>query len=187
MRKKEESSKILKSDSNIPRGRNPYLIQKDKKIPLISNLFNTSNDSIVNNSNNEIIINNESDDVNFDDINEENIFEKSIGDQVLLTPINETHRLFSSKSRFGKGFINSIPVKKNMVHKSKSPDTKSQKNLRNRNAFKDAYDNLTKSAKKASEKNEKNEIFSSNNDFLHCRNCMLIVAINRYGKFYFNK
>ena len=183
MRKKEESSKILKSDSNIPKGRNPYLIQKEKKFPLFSNLFNTSNDSIMNNSNNDIIINNENDD-DLDDINEENIFEKSIGDQVLLTPINETHRLFSSKNRFGKGFINSIPVKKNIVHKSKSPDNKSQKNLRNRNAFKNAYYNLTKSGKKTS---EKNEIFASNNDFLHCRNCMLIVAINRYGKFYFNK
>ena len=146
MLKKEESSKILKSDSNISRGRNPYLIQKEKKISLFSNLFNTSNDSIINNSNNDIIINNESDD-DLDDINEENIFEKSIGDQVLLTP-NETHRLFSSKNRFRKGFINSIPVKKNMVHKSKSPDNKSQKNLRNRNAFKNAYYNLTKSGKK---------------------------------------
>ena len=186
MRKKEESSKVLKSDSNIPKGRNPYLIPKENKYHLFSNLFNTSNDSIINNSNNDIIINNENDDDDFDDINEENIFEKSFGDQVLLTPINETHRLFSSKSRFGK-FINSIPIKKNIAHKSNSPDYKSQKNLRNINAFKNAYDNLTRSAKKENDEHKKNEIFSSNNDFLHCRNCMLIVAINRYGKYYFNK
>ena len=187
MRKKEESSKILKSDSNITKGRNPYLIQKENKLHLFSNLFNTSNDSIINNSNNDIIINNENDDDDFDDINEENIFEKSFADQVILTPINETHRLFSSKSRFGKGFINSIPVKKNTVNKSKSPDNKSQNNLRKRNAFKNAYDNLTKSAKKINKTNETYEIFFSNNEFLHCRNCMLIVAINRYGKFFFNK
>jgi hypothetical protein len=186
MRKKEELSKVLKSDSNIPRGRNLYLIQKENKFPLSSNLFNNSNDSIINNSNNDIIINNENDD-DFDDIDEENIFEKSIGDQVLLTPINETHRLFSSKNRFGKGFPNSISIKKNIAHNSKSPDSKSQKDLRNRNAFKNAFDNLAKSVKKTNEKNEVNEIFSSNYDFLHCRNCMLIVALNRYGKYYFNK
>lgn len=186
MWKKEESTKVLKSDSNTPRGRNPFLIQKENKIHLFSNLFNTSNDSIINNSNNEIIINDENDDDDFDDINEENIFEKSFGDQVLLTPINETHRLFSSKSRFGKGFINSKPEKKK-AHKSKSPDDKIQKNLRNRNAFKNAYENLSKSVKKTNQTYETYEIFSSNKDFLHCRNCMLIIAINRYGKYFFNK
>ena len=178
MRKKEYSSTLVNSDP-ISRKKKPFIIKKDNKIPIVSNLFNTSNDSIINNSNNDII--DDEDEEEDDDINEENIFEKSIGDQHLLTPINETHRMFSSKNRFGKTYINSLPLKRILVPRSKSPNIRIRGNIKNRNAFKNAYDNLPKTSTR------KNEIFSSNSDFLHCRNCMLIVALNRYGKYYFNK
>ena len=176
MRKKEDSPILLNSDP-ISKKIKPFIDKKEKKIPLVSNLFNTSNDSIINNSNNDIIDLEDDYDDDIDDINEENIYDKSIiGDQHLLTPINETHRMLSNKNRFGKTYIDSIPLKRIMVPRSKSPNIRNHRNIKNKNAFKNAYDNLSK-----------NEIFSSNNDFLHCRNCMLIVALNRYGKFYFNK
>jgi len=176
MRKIEESSIVVNSDPNFGRIRRPFLIHPEKN--LVANLFNTSNDSVINNTNNDII---DDDDEEEDDIDEENIYEKSIGEQVLHTPINDTHRLFSSKNRFGKTFINSIPLKRILVPKSKSPNIKNHGNIRNRNEFKKAYETLKKNT------TQKNEIFSLNNDFLHCRNCMLIVALNRYGKYYFNK
>ena len=177
MWKKEDSSFVMNSDP-ISRKKKPFINKKENQIPLVSNLFNTSNDSIINNSNDIIDLEDDDD----DDINEENIYEKSIiGDQHLLTPINETHRMFSSKNRFGKTYINSIPLKRIMVPRSKSPNIRNHGNIKNRTAFKNAFDNLSKNTTR------KNEVFSSNNDFLHCRNCMLIVALNRYGKFYFNK
>ena len=101
MRKIEESSIVVKSDPNFDRIRSPFLIHPEKN--LVLNLFNTSNDSAINNTNNDII---DDDDEEEDDIDEENIYEKLIGEQVLHTPMNDTHRLFSNKNRFGKTFIN---------------------------------------------------------------------------------
>jgi len=177
MRNKEQSSISALSINNLPRGRRPFIHRQENKIPALSNLLlNNSNDSIANNENNE---NNEDDDGNFDN---ENILENPFGDHHLLTPINESHRFLSNKNRFGKTYVNSKPLKKIVVPKSrsKSPTIKTIGNIRNRNEFK-MIDNLKKNA------TERNEIFSSNRDFLHCRNCMLIIALNRYGKYYFNK
>ena len=115
-----------------------------------------------------------------EDIDEENIFEKTIGEQILHTPINETHRLFSSKTKFGKTFINAIPLKRILVPKSKSPNIRNHGILRKRNEIKLNNDSLKKNL------TSNDAIFSLNNDFLHCRNCMLIVALSRYGKYYFN-
>jgi hypothetical protein len=105
-----------------------------------------------------------------------------LGDHHLLTPINDSHRFLSNKNRFGKAYINSKPLKKILVPKSrsKSPTIRNFGNIRNKNEFK-MIDNLKKNA------TERNEIFSTNRDFLHCRNCMLVIALNRYGKYYFNK
>ena len=173
MRKKEISSIDVNSDPNYRRIKKPFIIHQEKKPSYVPNLLRNSNDSIINNSNNDIM----DDDEN---INEENIFDKSIGEQILHTPINETHRLFSSKTRFGKSFINSIPLKRILIPKSKSPNIRSHGSYRFRNEKKN-NDNLKKNLTSI------NKIFSLNNDFLHCRNCMLIVALSRYGKYYFNK
>ena len=170
----EISSIVVKSDPNYPISRRRFLTHPDKNIS--QNFLNNSNDSVINNTNNDLL-----DDMEENDVDEENIFEKTIGNKILQTPINETHRLFSSKNRFGKTYINSIPLKRIMVPRSKSPNIRNHGNIKNRTAFKNAFDNLSKNTTR------KNEVFSSNNDFLHCRNCMLIVALNRYGKFYFNK
>ena len=174
MRNKEDSSISAFSINNLPRGRRPFIHRQENKIPVLSNLLlNNSNDSISNNENNE------DGDENFDN---ENILENPLGDHHLLTPINDSHRFLSNKNRFGKTYINSKPLKKILVPKSrsKSPTIKNIGSLRNRNEFK-MIDNLKKNA------TERNEILSSNRDFLHCRNCMLIIALNRYGKYYFNK
>ena len=174
MKNKEQSSISALSISNLPRIRRPFIHRQENKIPVLSNLLlNNSNDSIVNKENNE------DDDENFDN---ENIFENPFGDHHLLTPINESHRFLSNKNRFGKAYINSKPLKKILVPKSrsKSPTIRNFGNIRNKNEFK-MIDNLKKNA------TERNEIFSTNRDFLHCRNCMLVIALNRYGKYYFNK
>ena len=174
MKNKEQSSISALSINNLPRIRRPFVHRQENKIPVLSNLLlNNSNDSIVNKENNE------DDDENFDN---ENIFENPFGDHHLLTPINESHRFLSNKNRFGKAYINSKPLKKILVPKSrsKSPTIRNFGNIRNKNEFK-MIDNLKKNA------TERNEIFSTNRDFLHCRNCMLVIALNRYGKYYFNK
>lgn len=183
MRNKEESSIVVNSDPNYSRTLKPFIHFQENKSNIVANLFNTSNDSVINNSNNDII-DDEDDDIN--DINEENIFDKSIGDQILLTPINDTHRLFSNKNRFGKTFINSGPLRRIMVPKSKSPNIKNYGSMRERNEhnYKNAK-NALEALKKGS--SAKNEIFSKNSDFLHCRNCMLIIALSKYGKYSFNK
>jgi len=137
------------------------------------NIYNLSNDTIINNFNNDVI----SDDEDIDDIDEENIFEKSIGDHVLLSPINDTHQLFSNRDKYGKSFINALPLKRILVPKSKSPNIKNHISNRNKKNFKNAYNTLKKNSPSI------NNIFILNNDFLHCRNCMLIVALNRYGKY----
>ena len=171
MRKIEHSSISALSINNAPRERRPFIHRQENKIPVLSNLLlNNSNDS------NE---NNEDDDVNVDN---DNILENPFGDHHLLTPINESHRFLSNKNRFGKTYVNSKPLKKILVPKSrsKSPTLKNHGNIRKRNEFK-FIDDLENNAK------ERNEIFSSKRDFLHCRNCMMIIALNGYGKYYFNK
>jgi hypothetical protein len=172
MQKKESSSIVVNSDSNLPRARRPFLINQEKKIALTQNFLINSDDDIINNTNNDIF--------DEDDIDEENIFEKTIGDKILHTPINDTHRLFLSKNKFGKTFINSKPLKKILVPKSKYPNIKNDG--RNKNDSQKTNDNNTN-------KNltTKDELIDLNNDFLHCRNCILVVALNRYGKYYFNK
>ena len=172
MRKKVDSTIIVNSDPNY-HWKRPFINHQGKQISFVPKLLKNSNDSIINNSNNDIFDDDE-------DINEENIFDKSIGEQILNTPINESHRLFSSKTRFGKTFINTIPLKRILIPKSKSPDIKNHGSYRNRNERR-KKDSLKKNLTSI------NKIFSLNNDFLHCRNCMLIVALSRYGKYYFNK
>ena len=170
MKQKESlSSIVVNSDSNIPRIRRPLIFTNQEKNITITQI--NSNDKIINNSNNDIF-----DD---DNIDEENIFEKTIGDKILHTPINETHRLFLSKNKFGKTFINSIPLKRILVPKSKSPNINNYG--RNKKDFQNINDNTKKNL------TTKDDLIDLNNDFLHCRNCMLIVALNRYGKYYFNK
>jgi multimeric flavodoxin WrbA len=73
-----------------------------------------------------------------------------------------------------------------MVPKSKSPNIKNYGSMRERNEhnYKNAK-NALEALKKGS--SAKNEIFSMNSDFLHCRNCMLIIALSKYGKYSFNK
>lgn len=104
MRKRLNSSLPCNSGVKFTRLGKPFIDSIDDKFPLASNLFNNSNDSIINNNNNDFI-----DDV--DDINEENIYENLIGENILSTPINDTHRLFSNKLRFGKTLTN-MPLKK---------------------------------------------------------------------------
>lgn len=174
MRKKEDSysSIAVNLGQEHLRNRRPFLHLQENKKSNVTSLFSNSNDSVINNTNNDIM-----DD---EDIDEENIFEKTIGEQILHTPINETHRLFSSKTKFGKTFINAIPLKRILVPKSKSPNIRNHGILRKRNEIKLNNDSLKKNL------TSNDAIFSLNNDFLHCRNCMLIVALSRYGKYYFN-
>ena len=174
MNKNEDSLNVANTESNIIKIKRPYLNTQENKIKVANNLINNSNDSIINNTNNDIIDEDE-------DIDEENIFEKTIGEQILHTPINETHRLFTNNNRFGKTFINSTPLKRILVPKTINPNIKNNENVSNKSELKINNDSSRKNL------TINNEIFSSNNDFLHCRNCMLIVAVSRYGKYYFNK
>ena len=172
MQKESLSSIVVNSDSNIPRIRRPLIIaNKEKNHTITQNFIINSNENIINNTNNDIF--------DEDDIDEENIFEKTIGDKILHTPINDTHRLFLSKNKLGKTFINSIPLKRIIVPKSKSPNIRNYG--RNKNDFQKINDNIKKNL------TTKDDLIDLNNDFLHCRNCMLVVALNRYGKYYFNK
>ena len=174
MRKRLNSSIESHSGVKFTRLEKPLIEKLDyDKYPISSNLIDNSNDSIINNSNNDLI-----DEI--DDINEENIYENAIGDHVLSTPINDSHRLFSNKLRFGKTLTN-MPLKKIMIPKSKSPNIKYHENLQKRNEFNSYLNNLKKNL------TTKKEIFSVNNEYLHCRNCMMIVATGRYGKYIFNK
>ena len=173
MQKRESSSIVVNSDSNLLRVRRPLIINQEKILSITQNFINNSNDDIINNTNNDIF--------DEDDIDEENIFEKTIGEQILHTPINETHRLFTNNNRFGKTFINSTPLKRILVPKTINPNIKNNENVSNKSELKINNDSSRKNL------TINNEIFSSNNDFLHCRNCMLIVAVSRYGKYYFNK
>ena len=174
MRKRLSSSIISRSGIKFTRLEKPLMEKyENNKYTLSPNLFDNSSDSIINNSSNDII-----DDI--DDVNEENIYENVIGEHVISTPINDTHRLFSNKLRFGKTLANS-PLKKIMIPKSKSPNFKHLENTKRRNEFNSDLNNLKKNL------TTKNEIFLVNNDFLHCRNCMMIVATGKYGKSYFNK
>ena len=170
MRKRLNSSLPTNSGVKFTRLGKPFI---EDKFSIASNLFNNSNDSIINNTNNDLV-----DDV--DDINEENINENAIGENILSTPINDTHRLFSNKHIFGKT-LNNMPLKKIIIPKSKSPNFKHIGNIKKKNEFKTQFYSLKKNL------TNKNEIFLKNNEFLHCRNCMLIIACGRYGKFYFNK
>jgi hypothetical protein len=172
MQKRESSSIVVNSDSNLLRVRRPLIINQEKILSITQNFINNSNDDIINNTNNDIF--------DGDDVDEENIFEKTIGDKILHTPINDTHRLFLSKNKFGKSYINSIPLKRILVPKSKSPNIKNYG--RNKNDFQKINDNNNKN-----NLTTKDDLIDLNNDFLHCRNCMLVVALNRYGKYYFNK
>ena len=170
----EISSIVVKSDPNYPISRRRFLTHPDKNIS--QNFLNNSNDSVINNTNNDLL-----DDMEENDVDEENIFEKTIGNKILQTPINETHRLFSSKNRFGKTFINSMPLKRILIPKSKSPSIKNHGKIKIRKDLRNHCDNIKINL------TTRNEIIELNNDFLHCRNCMMIIALNRYGKFYFNK
>ena len=172
MQKRESSSIVVNSDSNLLRVRRPLIINQEKTLSITQNFINNSNDDIINNTNNDIF--------DGDDVDEENIFEKTIGDKILHTPINDTHRLFLSKNKFGKSYINSVPLKRILVPKSKSPNIKNYG--RNKNDFQKINDNNNKN-----NLTTKDDLIDLNNDFLHCRNCMLVVALNRYGKYYFNK
>jgi hypothetical protein len=177
MQKNDISSIVVKSDPNYPKVRRPFLTYQNKN--LSSKFVNNSNDSVISNTNNDILDPDDDDEEN--DVDEENIFEKTLGNKLLHTPINDTHRLFLAKNRFGRTFINSIPLKRILIPKSKSPSIKNYGKIRNRNDFKNSYAFLKKNL------TTRNEIIELNNDFLHCRNCMMIIALNRYGKYYFNK
>lgn len=181
MKKKEVSSISAYSNKNFSRSINPFIHHRqDKKRSLISTLFdkpNNSNDSIINNSNNEII------DIDDDDFEDENFFGNTTGHH-FLTPINETHRFLSSKNKFGKINVNSLNSKKIPIpkSKSKSPNIRNIGNTRNKSQLKISQNDINNKS------TEKNEIFSFGNDFLHCRNCMLIIGANGdYSKYYFNK
>ena len=170
MKKDGDSSIRAISSINIPRSRRPFisLPPNNKKTKShITNLFNISSESI-NNSNNDII---EGEDDEFDD---ENIHENTVIEH-FHTPINDNHKFFSSKNKFGKTYINTIPVKKKFAPKSKSPIIKNLGIIRHRNDLQ-----KLEGCKKSSTIVKEN-IFKGN-DFLHCRNCMLIVALSRYGK-----
>ena len=93
MRKKGSSPKEPNSNTNFSRRKKPFIILKENKLKLVSNLFNASNESIIINTNNDIYEDDEiNDEVN--DINEENIYDNSVADQIIITPINESHRMF---------------------------------------------------------------------------------------------
>ena len=174
MRKRLSSSIVSRSGIKFTRLEKPLMEKyENNKYTLSPNLFDISSDSIINNSSNDII-----DDL--DDVNEENIYENVIGEHVISTPINDTHRLFSNKLRFGKTLTN-MPLKKIIIPKSKSPNFKHIGTNKKRNEFKSQLYNVKKNL------TQRNEIFLANNDFLHCRNCMTIIATGRYGKLYFNK
>ena len=174
MKKRIHSSLGSHSGVKFTRIEKPFMERiENNKFTITSNLFDNSNDSIINNSNNDFL-----DEV--DDINEENIYENVIGEHILSTPINDTHRLFSNNYRFGKTLVN-MPLKKILIPKSKSPNFKYHESLKKRNEFNSDLSNLKKNL------TTKNEIFLVNNEFLHCRNCMMIVATGRYGKYIFNK
>ena len=113
MRKRLNSSLPTNSGVKFTRLGKPFIDNIDDKFSLASNLFNNSNDSIINNASNDFL-----DEV--DDVNEENIYENVIGDNILSAPINDTHRLFSNKQRFGKTLTN-MPLKKNNHTKIKIP------------------------------------------------------------------
>jgi hypothetical protein len=168
MKKDEDSSIRANSSINFPRSRRPFIsLPQNNKKKHITNLFNISNESI-NNSNNDII---EDEDDEFDD---ENIQEKTVIEH-LRTPINDNHKFFSSKNKFGKTYINTIPIKKKLSPKSKSPIIKNLGIIRHRNDLQ-KLEGCKKSLTTI------NENAFKGNDFLHCRNCMLIVALSRYGK-----
>ena len=174
MRKRLNSSLPTNSGVKFTRLGKPFIDNIDDKFSLASNLFNNSNDSIINNASNDFL-----DEV--DDVNEENIYENVIGDNILSAPINDTHRLFSNKQRFGKTLTN-MPLKKIIIPKSKSPNFKHiGSSNKKRNELKVQLYAVKKNL------TSKNEIFATNNEYLHCRNCMTIVATGKYGKFYFNK
>ena len=164
MQKRESSSIVVNSDSNLLRVRRPLIINQEKILSITQNFINNTNNDIFDG----------------DDVDEENIIEKTIGDKILHTPINDTHRLFLSKNKFGKSYINSIPLKRILVPKSKSPNIKNYG--RNKNDIQKINNNNNKNNLTI-----KDDLIDLNNDFLHCRNCMLVVALNRYGKYYFNK
>ena len=170
MKKDEDTSIRANSSINFPRSRRPFisLPQNSKRTKNhITNLFNISNDSL-NNSNNDII---EDEDDEFDD---ENIQENTVIDH-FHTPINDNHKFFSSKNKFGKTYINTIPVKKKLSPKSKSPIIKNLGIIGHINDLQ-----RLESCKKSMTSVKENPF--KGNDFLHCRNCMLIVALSRYGK-----
>ena len=173
MKKRLNSSLPSNSGVKFTRLDQPFIDNGEDKFSKASNLFNNSNDSIINNNNNDFL-----DDV--DDVNEENIYENVIGENILSTPINDTHRLFSNKLRFGKTLTN-MPLKKIIIPKSKSPNFKHIGINKKRNELKSQLYYVKKNL------THRNEIFLVNNDYLHCRNCMTIIATGRYGKFYFNK
>ena len=169
MKKDEESSIRANSTSiNFPRSRRPFISlpqnSKNSKNHL-TNLFNISNESI-NNSNNDIIEDND------DEFDDENIHENAVIEH-FNTPINDNHKFFSSKNKFGK----TIPIKKKLSPKSKSPMVKNLGSIKHRNDLQRLESN-----KKSLTMTSVNEKFFKGNDFLHCRNCMLIVALSRYGK-----
>ena len=128
MKKDEDFSNRANSSINFPRSRRPFIslppINKKNKNH-ITNLFNISNESI-NNSNNDII---EDEDDDFDD---ENINENTVIEH-FHTPINDNHKFFLSKNKFGKTYINTIPVKKKLSPKSKSPIIKNLGIIRHKN------------------------------------------------------
>ena len=173
MRKRLNSSLPSNSGVKFTRLSKPFIESIEDKYSIQSNLFNNSNESIINNTNNDLM-----DEV--DDVNEENIYENAIGENILSTPINDTHRLFSNKLTFGKTLTN-MPLRKIIIPKSKSPNFKHIGNIKKKGEYKTQFYTSKKSL------TNKNEIFLVNNDFLHCRNCMMIIAIGKYGKLYFNK
>ena len=170
---KELLSKKINSSSLLPKPQLSYMSRQEYNYNIVNNLFNTLNDSIINNTNNDII----EDDEDIDEINEENIYENSFGDHVLPHPINDSHRLFTNKNKFSK-IINSIPLKRIMIPKPKYPKTKGNTNTKNKNNSNDNSKKLVI---------EKKNILSQYKDFVHCRNCMLILAFGKHGKLYINK
>ena len=170
MKKDGDSSNRANSSINIPRSNRPFISlppNSKKTKSHITNLFNISNESM-NNSNNDII---EDEDDEFDD---ENIQENTVVEH-FHTPINDNHKFFLSKNKFGKTYINTIPIKKKISPKSKSPIIKNLGIIRHRNDLQ-KLEGCKKSFTSV------NENYFKGNDFLHCRNCMLIVALSRYGK-----
>lgn len=165
MRIKNNNSNVGNSSRNNSANKKSLNFYRENKFKKDNNIVNNSSDSVINNSNNDIL-----DDI--EDIDEEHYFHM---------PINESHRFFSGKAQFGKTYINSIPLKRVLVPKSKSPNIKNHGHTRGRTVPRKKHTNLQKSQTSI------NKLFSLNKEFLHCRNCMLIIAMGRYGKYYFNK